>query len=111
MLKLDLIKDILIIALASSVITTAFVQKIKETIEFKKSNRLVFVSFFVSMILGVLFALNFSDITFANSLWVGLISFIGADTIYNLFEDKIFKPFSDIQKDRVIEVPVENKIK
>ena len=35
MLDFELIKNILIIAMASSIITTAFVQKIKEAIEFK----------------------------------------------------------------------------
>lgn len=110
MLNLDLIKNILIIAIASSVITTAFVQKVKETIEFKKSNRLVIISFVVSMVLGTLFALSFSDINLINALWVGLVSFIGADTIYKLFEEKLFKPFGEIYKKETIEIPKENII-
>ena len=48
--------------MSSGIITTAFVQKIKESFKFKKSSRLVIVSFLVSMILGFLFALSFSDI-------------------------------------------------
>lgn len=111
MLKFDLIKNILIIAMASGIITTAFVQKVKETIKFKKSNRLVIISFIVSMILGTLFSLSFSDINLINSLWVGLVSFIGADTIYKMFEDKIFKPFNEIYKKDTIEIPKTNIIK
>ena len=111
MLDLDLIKNVLIIAIASSVITTAFVQKIKESFTFKKSNRLVIVSFVISMTIGTLFALSFSDIDFVNALWTGLISFIGADTIYKMFEDKIFKPFAEIHKEEKLEVSKDNIIK
>lgn len=111
MLNFDLIKNLLVIALASSIITTAFVQRIKETINFKKSNRLVIVSFITSMILGTLFSLSFSDVNLINSLWVGLISFLGADMIYKMFEDKIFAPFSAIYNEDVVEVPKENEIR
>ena len=110
MLDFDLIKNILIISVASSVITTAFVQKIKETINFKKSNRILIVSFIVSIIIGPLFALSFSNINIINSLWVGLISFLGADVIYKMFEDKIFMPFNQIYKKDLIEIPKENVI-
>jgi len=111
MLNFDLIKNLLVIALASSIITTAFVQRIKETINFKKSNRLVIVSFITSMILGTLFSLSFSDANLINSLWVGLISFLEADMIYKMFEDKIFAPFSSLYKEDTVEVPKENEIR
>lgn len=111
MLNMDLIKNVLIIAIASSIITTATVQKIKESIEFKKSNRLVIVSFIVSMIVGTLFSLSFSELNIINSLWVGLFSFIGADAIYKSLEDKIFTPFSKIHEENVVKIPIENEIK
>ena len=60
------------------------------------------------MVIGTLFAICFSDLSIINSLWIGLISWIGADAIYKSFEDKIFKPFSKMQE--VVEVPKE-KIK
>lgn len=110
MLNIVLIKNILIVSLASGIITTSFVQKVKETIKFKKSNRLVIVSFVTSLFLGTLFSLSFSDNNLINSLWVGFISFIGADTIYNLFENKIFKPFKEIYKEDIVEIPKENII-
>lgn len=111
MLDFDLIKNVLIVGMASGIVTTAFVQKIKETIKFKKSNRLVIVSFIVSMVLGTLFSLSFSNTNLVNSLWVGLFSFIGADTLYKLFENKIFKPFGEIYKEDTVEIPKENIIR
>jgi hypothetical protein len=83
---------------------------IKETINFKKSNYLVIVSFFVSMTLGFLFSLSFSDVGVINSIWVGLFSFLEADMLYKMFEDKIFKPFSQINNEKVVEIPKNNRI-
>ena len=37
------------------------------------------------------------------TLWVGLISFIGADAIYKTFEDKIFNSLSKIDNLKEIE--------
>ena len=62
-----------------------FVQKIKETINLKKSNYLVIISFFSSMIIGFLFSLTFSDVGIINSLWVGLFSFLGASFLDSSF--------------------------
>ena len=111
MLNLELIKNVLIISVAGSIITTAIVQRIKESFTFKKSSKLVIVSFIVSMVLGTLFSLSFSDATFINSLWAGLISFLGADAIYKAFEDKIFKTFNEIVEEKSTKINEENIIK
>ena len=63
------------------------------------------------MIVGTLFALSFSEINLKNALWVGLVSFIGADTIYKLFEEKIFKTFSEIVENKKEEIDEEFLIK
>lgn len=106
MLDLDLIKSILIVAIASSIISTALIQKIKEQINNKTI--LAIVSVIVSIITGFLFAISFSDLSFANSVWVGVCTYVGADAIYKTFEDKIFKSFSNMNKN--VSVPAENKI-
>ena len=106
MLDFDLIKTILVVAIAGSIITTAIIQKIKENLKTKKY--LWYISLGVSILFGTLFALCFSELSLVNCLWVGLISWIGAGAIYSAFEDKIFKPFSKINE--VVEVPKENEI-
>lgn len=103
MLNFNLIKNILIVAIASGIITTAIIQKIKENLKSKKYIWLI--SLGVSMIIGTLFAICFSELSLINSIWVGLISWIGADAIYKAFEDKVFKPFSKMQE--VVEIPKE----
>ena len=111
MLNLELIKELLMIATASSIVTTASVQKIKEAFTFKKSSRLVIVSFVVSMIFGTLFGLTFGGVEISEALWVGFFSFIGADALYKTFEDKIFKSFGKVVEDTKIIVDEKNIIK
>ena len=97
-MNFELLKNVLIVAVGSSIITTTLVQKIKEGYKFKNSKNIIMSSFGVSMVVGTLFSLTFTDLNFVNSLWVGLISFIGADAVYKTFEDKIFKSFGTISE-------------
>lgn len=101
MLDVSLLKNVLIVAISSSIISTSLVQLIKEATLSKKY--LLIISFVISMIIGVLFSLSFTDLSIFDSLWVGLISFIGADTIYKTFEDKIFNSLSSLNPVILIE--------
>ena len=102
-MNIDLLKQVLVIAIGSSIISTALVQKIKEGFKFKNSKKIILTSFGVSMIIGTLFSLSFTDLTIINSLWVGLVSFIGADAIYKAFEDKVFKSFGKLDNTTTLE--------
>lgn len=99
-MDLEIIKQILIVSIAASIVSTATIQKIKEQLKNKKW--LFLASLISSVVIGISFALSFTELSLINSIWVGLVSWIGADAIYKSFEDKIFKRFSDI--DNSIEV-------
>lgn len=99
-MNLEIIKQILIVSIAASIVSTATIQKIKEQLKNKKW--LFFVSLISSIVIGITFALSFTELSIINSIWVGLITWIGADAIYKSFEDKIFKKFSDIEQ--VVEI-------
>ena len=96
MLNFDLLKLVLISSIASSIITTATVQKIKENLRSKKF--LTLISFGVSMIIGTLFSLSFSELNIINNLWVGFITFLGADAIYISLEKGIIKNITHKEK-------------
>jgi len=106
MLDIELLKAILIIAIASGSIMSLLIQKVKESINIKDSKIIVIISFITNMILGTLFALWFSDIVLISALWVGLFSFIGADLIYKALEDKVFKSFEEIKEDKKLQEPI-----
>lgn len=99
-MDLELVKQILIVSIGASIISTATIQKIKEALKSKKW--LFLVSSIVSIGIGICFALSFTEMSIINSIWVGLITWIGADSIYKAFEGKIFKQFSSIEN--VIEI-------
>ena len=99
-LDFDLLKTIFVVAIAGSIITTAMIQKIKEMLTNKKY--LGIVSLIVSMFVGTLFAMCFSNLSIVNCLWCGSVCWLGADMIYKTFEDKIFTKFSDMNKDTIV---------
>lgn len=87
MLDWTMLQSILIIAIACSSITVAFIQKTKK---FCKSSRCITrYSLTVNLVIGFLFAQTFTTADYIKSFWVGLFSFIGADTIYKNLEGKL----------------------
>lgn len=108
-LNFDLILNILEMSLLVSCVTTAVVQKTKGM--FKKSKYVSVYSFFVNLIIGTLFMLCFSDASIVNALWIGFLSFIGADTIYKALEDKgIVSKYSELKENTTILVNKDNRI-
>lgn len=107
MLNLDFLKNLLVISIALSVITCAFIQKTK--VFFKCSKCLPIYSFIVNILVGIIFCFTFTEITFPTSLWVGLFSFIGADSLYKTLEGKLAS-YTDIINRNKITIPKENII-
>lgn len=101
-MDLDLIKQILVVAMASSIVSTATIQKVKGIL--KNKTLLYVLALVISVAIGTLFALSFSNLEIKNALWVGLITWVGADAIYQAFEDKIFTSFSDMNSNTEVNI-------
>lgn len=99
-MNMELLKQVAYVAVAGSIFTTATVQQIKSGINFKKSKTLVWVSLIVSMLIGTTFAICFSDLSIIYSLWAGFTTWLGAEAIYTMLENKIFKPYSEMQANK-----------
>ena len=88
MLNVSLLQNLLIIAIACSTVTVAFIQKTKRFLP--KSYLIPLYSLCVNLICGYYFCNTFtSDVNLLESIWVGLFSFLGADTIYTTLEGKL----------------------
>ncbi len=107
MLKLSLLQEMLLVSIAMSTITCAFVQKTKKF--FTCSNCLSLYSLAINMICSIVFCYTFTNVIFPESLWVGLFSFLGADTIYKTLEGKIAS-YKDLINKNIIEVSKNNII-
>ena len=102
MLNLTLLQQMLVVAIALSVVTCAFIQKTKKF--FPCSSCLVIYSFVVNFVVGILFCMTFTEVGFPNSLWVAFFSFIGADTLYKSLEGKETSVTSIEGREAAIEV-------
>ena len=105
MLDIELLKNVLIIAIAGGIVSSLLIQKIKEVLSSKKF--LVLISFLVNMAVGTLFAKCFSDVDWIYCAWSGLFGFVDATILYAMLEDKVFKSFSSLQKNE--EEPINNE--
>lgn len=108
MFNIELLQQLLIIAIALSTITCSFVQKTKKI--FKSNKFLCSYSFIINMVFSILFCITFTTISFPTSLWIGLFSFLGADTIFKSLEGKLAS-YKDIKNNNLIYVKKENLIK
>lgn len=94
MLNLSLLKNLLIIAIALSTITVSFIQKTKKYLPNKKI--ITLYSLLINFLFSYFFCQVFtSDISKIESIWIGLFSFLGADTLYVALEGKL-APYSEI---------------
>ena len=107
MLKIEYLKQLLIISIALSIITCTLIQKTKFLL--KSSRWIYFYSLIINLLVGIIFCISFTDISFPNSLWIGLFSFLGADSIYKTLEGRI-ESYSDIINKDNISIPKENII-
>ena len=102
-MDIDLLTELLIIAMTNSTITCAFIQKTKAKISKKW---LISYTLLVNLVFGTCFTLTFTNSTLIHGVWVGLFSFVGADILYNTLEGKL-KSYSDLvpKKEEVVEIP------
>ncbi|MBR5370259.1 MAG: hypothetical protein IK137_03030 [Bacilli bacterium] len=107
MFHIEYLQEFLIIGVALSTITCAIIQKTKSM--FNSSKYIVIYSFLINLVIGIVFCLTFTDITLPTSLWIGLFSFLGADSIYKSLEGKI-SSYTDILNRKNITISKDNII-
>ena len=69
-MDMTLLKELLIIAITLSVLITATIQKIKSSVNFKKTEHIVICSFILNIVLAICFCMSFTNVNLLNSLWV-----------------------------------------
>lgn len=105
MLKLKYLQELLMISIALSIITCAIIQKTKG--KFKNNKYILLYSFIINIISGIFFCHTFTSVSFPTSLWIGLFSFLGADTIYKSLKGHL-STYEDLTSN--VSIPKENLI-
>ncbi len=99
-MNIELITQILILALASSLISTQLIQRVKENLNITNRIVLAVTSFLFSFATGIFFTLSFSELKKEDALWVGVIAYAGAEIIYQNFRKKLgLKSLSELEKE------------
>lgn len=98
-MNIELISEILVFAITSTFISTQLIQRLKENFKVKKWLPLAIVSLVISFSTGFLFAKSFSDLDIKMCIWVGVITYAGAEIIYQNFKNQLgLKSLTEIEK-------------
>ena len=81
----DLITEMVSVAIFASIISTGFIQKLKQTFGLSSFLNKI-LSLFFSFALGFLFSLSFYSSDIIKDLWIGLFTSVGAETLYKTFK-------------------------
>lgn len=89
--------DLLAISVTLSMITMAFIQKLKCLKIINKCWKVFIVNTILSIALGIPFTVYFYDMPINDGIWVSIFTFIGAPTIYQTLKNQTiinYKPRS-----------------
>ena len=99
-MNVELLREIVSTSIISSIFSTALIQKFKE---YKIPKCILYlISFVLSVGIGILFSISFTNLNIINSIWVGFVTWIGADVVYKSLEDKLFSSYKTI--DNIVEI-------
>ena len=87
MFHIEYINELLILSMILSSITCTFIQKTKVLIP--NSKLVIIYSLIVNIVLSILFCRTFTDLAIKDTLWIGLFTFLGANSIYKTLEGKL----------------------
>lgn len=107
MLKIEYLQELLVISIVLSIFTCTFIQKTKRHLPTQKL--IPIYSLIINLTIGIVFCISFTNVKFPTSLWVGLFSFLGADTLYKTLEGKL-QSYGEIINRNKISISKENII-
>lgn len=106
-MNFELLKTSLIISIVLSSITCTIVQKTK--VFLKNSKWITIYSLIINVVTSILFCYTFTDIKLPLNIWIGIFSFLGADSIYRTLEGKI-SSYTELTNEREITIKKANII-
>lgn len=106
-----LLLDLLVISVTFSAVLMVLIQKLKDLSFITKSWQVWFLNLILSFAIGIPFAMNFYKISFINSLWVGLFSFIGASSIYEMLKKQNMINYKPSSISDTVTILKDNEIK
>ena len=106
----ELLTHLLIISMTFSVILMALIQKIKSVSFIQKSWQVWILNLFFSFAIGIPFGATFYDLNIKEGIWVGVFSFIGASSIYEVLKKQNLINYKPNSVSDVVTIPTQNEI-
>lgn len=86
--KFDLFMDILWLGTICGIISTLFIQKIKEMKLTSNSIIINIISIIVSILTGFIISMLFTSSSITIDIFVGIVTWLGAENIYSMLKEK-----------------------
>ena len=102
--------DLLVISVTFSMISMVFIQKCKSMKFVRKKWQVCLLNFLLSFLVGMPFANVFYDVSWLDSIWVGLFTFVGAPSIYDALKNQKIFNYKPSSLQDTIAIPKENEI-
>lgn len=90
-MNIELVLKILMIGIGAGYISTKTISRIKTGFQLKNKILVNVLSIILSFAIGILFSFSFSDLNLVYSLWTGLFTVIGSESLYKNFTDRFTK--------------------
>lgn len=107
----ELLLNLLMISITFSVILMTLIQKFKTLSFINKSWHIWFLNLLFSFFIGIPFSITFYNIDLKNSIWVGLFSFIGASSIYEVLKNQNIINYKPTSVSDTVTISKDNEIK
>ena len=98
MFHIEYIKELLLLSILLSTISCTFIQKTK--VFLPNSKTVIIYSFILNIGFGILFCMTFTDMDIIDSLWIGLFTFLGANSIYKTLEGRL-SSYTEVRNNRL----------
>ena len=102
--------DLLTVSMVFSVVLMTLVQKFKSVSFIKKSWHIWLLNLFFSFAIGIPFGMTFYNLNIKDGIWVGVFSFIGASSIYEMLKTQNFINYKPSSISDGVTIPIENEI-
>lgn len=86
--KIDLFMDVLWLGTLCGIISTITIQRVKEAKLIVNTKIMAILSIFINIVIGFMISIVFTNLSLIMSLEVGVVTWIGAETIYEKLKNK-----------------------
>lgn len=103
--------NLVAISMVFSIVLMSLIQKCKSLSWINQSWHVWVLNFMLSFLLGIPFGMAFYQLSWTDSVWIGIFSFIGAPTLYQALKSQNILNYHPSSVSDTVTLPKEQEIK